>query len=68
MLLRIGLGLVGRHELLCCAVVEFIFLKQGLKEPGLFLAAACIALSAIVAFAILRPDLGYESDGISGQS
>jgi hypothetical protein len=33
-LLRIGLDLVGRHELLCCAVVEFIFLKQSLKEPG----------------------------------
>lgn len=33
-----------------------------------FLAAACIALSAMVAFAILRPDLGHESGGIPGQS
>jgi len=32
-LLRIGLALVGRHEILCCAVVEFVFLKRGLKEP-----------------------------------
>jgi MFS family permease len=33
-----------------------------------FLVAACIALSAMVAFAILRPDLHGESGGILGQS
>jgi hypothetical protein len=33
-----------------------------------FLVAACIALSAMVAFAILRPDLHGVSGGILGQS
>jgi len=33
-----------------------------------FLVAACLALAAMVAFAILRPDLGHESGGILGQS
>jgi hypothetical protein len=36
-LLRTGVGLVWRHELLCWAVVEFNPLKMGVEEPHSFL-------------------------------
>jgi MFS family permease len=39
-----------------------------ISPASAFLVAACLALSAIVAFAILRPDLHRESGGILGQS